>query len=430
MRRRVGSWRRGARAGRVSRCKRWVLVTGLSFLAAVQPGALGRGADTPAGAPKVVSSDPAELAAVKARLAADAGSLRPALDRLVAEAQAALRQRPVSVRDKKKSLPAADPHDYVSFAPYFWPDPAKPDGLPFIRKDGHYNRALVGQGDREHFGELKRAVHALALGYYFTGEARYAEHAVALLRAWFLDPATRMNPHLAHAQAVPGGPDGRAPGLIEFRDMPQLVDALGLLEGSSAWTAADRRAMRDWLGPYYEWLLTNENARAEDRATNNHGTWFDVQVTALALYLGKTVDARRVAERFGERRIAAQVRPDGSQPRELGRADSWGYSVFNVAAMLSMAELAERVGVDLWKFKAADGRSIRAALDYLTPYLDGKRPWPHGGGPDHPVRPAQLAGPLIRAVRGFGPEPYQRLLESLPRSVWESQPDRLLHARR
>ena len=238
-----------------------------------------------------------------------------------------------------------------------------------------------------------------------------------------------MNPNLNHAQAIPGGASGRAAGLIEFRDMPQLVDALGLLEASPAWTAADRQAMRTWLNRYFDWLTTSAIGKGEDRATNNHGTWYDVQVTALALYLGKTADARRVAERFGERRIAAQVQPDGSQPRELGRANSWGYSAFNLTAMMVMADLAERVGVDLWKYRTADGRSIRTALDYLAAFLDGKRAWPHGRDPHYPVKPPALAGPLSRAIRGFGPEPYQKLLEALPRSAWENQRDRLLHGR-
>jgi hypothetical protein len=187
--------------------------------------------------------------------------------------------------------------------------------------------------------------------------------------------------------------------------------------------------MRRWLEQYYQWLTTSRLGQAEDRATNNHATWYDVQVMSLALYLGKTDEARRVAGRFGERRIAAQVRPDGSQPRELGRANSWGYSVFNVRAMMTMAELAERVGVDLWKYRTADGRSIRAALEYLTPYLDRSRKWPHGRDSNHPARPAELAGLLIRAARGLGREPYQKLLEALPRAGWESNPDRLLHHR-
>jgi hypothetical protein len=406
---------------------RWTVALGASLLAAATATS-AQLADKPE-RPKVVSSDPAELAAIKARLAKGPGSLKPALERVIANADKALRQRPLSVLDRKKSVKGADAQDYVSFAPYFWPNPDKPDGLPYVRKDGRRNTKLVAQGDPANFGAIKRAVYALALGYYFTGNEKYAEHAAPLLRTWFLDPKTRMNPNLNHAQAIPGGASGRAEGLIEFRDLPQLVDALGLLEASPAWTEADRKAMRQWLGEYYRWLTTSPIGKAEDGAMNNHGTWCDVQVMALALHLGKTADARRLAEQFGTRRIAAQIKPDGSQPRELGRVNSWGYSVFNVSAMLSMAELAERVGVDLWKYRTEDRRSIRAALDYLTPCLDGGKKWIDGSDKGETARAKSLAGPLLRAARGLDPQAYTKLLEALPRSEWESQPERLLHAR-
>jgi hypothetical protein len=411
----------------MTRIVRWALALGVALLTATAD-SFAQNPDKPAG-PKVVSSDPAELAAIKALLAKDAGDFRPALDRVIANADKALQQKCVTVLDRKKSVDGADGHDYVSFAPYFWPDPDKPEGLPYVRKDGKHNSELVRQGDRVNFGAVKQAAYALALGFYFTGDEKYAEHAAALLRAWFLEPRTRMNPNLDHSQAIPGGVSGRPAGLIEFRDMPQLVDALGLLEASRAWTEADRKAMRQWLGDYYEWITTSAIGKGEDQATNNHGTWYDVQVTALALYLGKVADARRVAERFGERRIAAQVKSDGSQPRELGRVNSWGYSVFNVSAMMTMAELAERVDVDLWKYQTEDGRSLRAALDYLTPYLDGGKKWPGANDKENPVKPESLAGPLLRAARGLDQKAYTKLLEALPRSAWESQPERLLHGR-
>ena len=117
------------------------------------------------------------------------------------------------------------------------------------------------------------------------------------------------------------------------------------------------------------------------------------------------------------------------RPGPPARADSWHYSVFNLTAMMSMAELSERVGVNLWKYQAADGQSIRTALDYLTPYLDGKQKWPRGNSENYPAEPAKLAVPLIHAARGLGPDPYQKSMEALPRSAWESLPDRLLRSR-
>jgi hypothetical protein len=84
--------------------------------------------------------------------------------------------------------------------------------------------------------------------------------------------------------------------------------------------------------------------------------------------------------------------------------------------------------VNLWKYRAADGQSIRTALDYLTPYLDGKQKWPHGNDENYPAEPAKLAVPLIHAARGLGPDPYRKSLEALPWSAWESLPDRLLRS--
>jgi hypothetical protein len=155
----------------------------------------------------------------------------------------------------------------------------------------------------------------------------------------------------------------------------------------------------------------------------------DVQAAALAPYLDRTDDARRIAERFGARRIASQVEPEGRQPRELARADSWGYSVFNVAAMISMAELGERVGVDIWRFRTGDGRSLRAAHDDLTPYLEADRTWPHSRGGSASVPRGQLIGPLLRAARGLGLEPYDRLYRSFPASEREARRERLLYVR-
>ncbi len=405
---------------------RFAVVLAVPFLAtAIAPGA--RGDDKPA-EPKIISSSPKELAAMKAKLLKDPGPLKPALERIIANADKALKQRPVSVLDKKKSVDGADAHDYVSFAPYFWPDPTKPDGLPYIRKDGKTNND-VQQGDKRNFGSIKSAVYALALGYYFTGDEKYADHAMPLLRVWFLEPKTRMNPNFNHGQAIPGTVNGRAAGLIEFRDMPQLIDALGFLEGSASWTALDRAGMRKWLGEYYDWLITSPIGKAEGLATNNHGTWYDVQAMAMALYLDRTDDARRLAEGFRERRIAAQIQADGSQPRELGRANSWGYSVFNVVAMMAMAELAERTDVDLWHYRAKDGQSIRLALDYLASYMDTNKKWTAGGAKEFPIKAESLAGPFQRAIRGLDAKAYTKLLNSLPPTAWQSQPERILHAK-
>ncbi len=43
--------------------------------------------------------------------------------------------------DKSLLAASGDKHDYYSFPPYWWPDPSKKDGMPYLRKDGETNPA-------------------------------------------------------------------------------------------------------------------------------------------------------------------------------------------------------------------------------------------------------------------------------------------------
>jgi hypothetical protein len=342
-------------------------------------------ADAP---PRVFLSDPAALAKAKIQIN---GDLKPALDRLKADADKALQAKPASVMDKKLTPASGDKHDYMSVGPYWWPDPSKPDGLPYINKDGQTNPAR-GNADTD-AGAMGRTVNAattLAQAYYFTGDDRYAAHAAKLLRTWFLDPATRMNPNLNYAQAIPGRVTGRGIGIIDTVNFVPLVDAIGLLHGSKDWTANDQNGMVAWFDAYLTWLQTSRNGLDEAKAKNNHGTWYDAQICAFALFVNKPELARQTAESAKAKRIDVQIEPDGSMPLEMKRTNSLSYTFYNLTAFYNLARLAEHVGVDLWTYQSADGRGLRKATDYLAPYLDAAKPWPgqqisKKGRPDLPT---------------------------------------------
>ncbi|MBB6051613.1 alginate lyase family protein [Armatimonas rosea] len=377
------------------------------------------------GSPVRAQATLAELYTAKASLASPTSALQPVLQRLLDDATKALEQKPLSVLDKKQGLVGVDPHAYVSYAPYFWPNPEKPDGLPFIRKDGKRNAAQVAMGDENNAGAIKRAACTLILADSFKSNPGYLKHAALLLRTWFLDPKTRMLPHLDNGQAIPGGVLGRKEGVIEWRDLTTLLLCLELLDKSPEWSADDQKAMRAWLADYYTWLTTSKIGVAEKKAGNNHGCWWDVQATALALYLGKPDDARKIAEEFKTKRIAEQIQPDGTMPRELERADSWGYSTFNLTAMCALADYAQQVGVDLWSYKTADGRSLRGALEYLLPFAEGSKPWPHENDPTHKVEGSKLVLPLLRASRAFNEPAYAKRAQALGAKTWDTLRDRL-----
>jgi len=315
-----------------------------------------------------------------------AESLRPFLmdlnrldrERVLADADEWMSARIVTVLDKKGSSPSGDPHDYVSYGRYWWPDPSSSNGLPFIRRDGHSNREQIALGDRLRWGRMVDSVETLAQAWALNGDEQYASRAGDWVRAWFVTPSTRMNPSLDYAQVRMGhnGNLGSNWGLIDVRDIVGLIDALRLLRGSAALSGSDQDQVNRWLADYLDWLVTSENGKLERAAPNNHGTWYLYQTIAIARHLGLEAQARELA-REGFARIENQFGPNGSQPLEIVRADGLSYSIFNLEAQFQVAALAAPLGVDLWHYTAPNGASLRRGLEYLSPFNSAPQTWPH-----------------------------------------------------
>lgn len=368
-------------------------------------------AEDPAAARVYHAARPGSLVEAQRRLATGDREIRDAVDTLINEADALLDVPPPTVTAKRLPAPSGDPHDYASLAPYYWPDHSAADGLPYIRRDGRRNPESDDPQftDRGRIGLLGSAMETLGLAWRFTGQKRYAEHAAAFARTWFIDEATRMNPHLRFAQAIRGTNDGRGAGIIEGRDLVDAIDAVTLIDDAGLLSAADHEAITAWAGDYLNWLLESDPGRREGAATNNHGTFFDTQVVQLALVTGRRDLAVGVLRDAGPRRIAAQIEPDGSQPHELVRTKSLGYSAFNLQALCHLATLAEHVDIDLWQYETRDGRSIRRAIEFLVPYMSAPHRWPHEQ--IRPMEQADFATILWRAGIAYRDPSYTSLVE-------------------
>jgi hypothetical protein len=364
--------------------------------------------------PGVFLLDAGQLRSARTAVAASDPRVMPAWTALKAEADQALTLERFSVVDKTTTPPSGDKHDYMTQAPYWWPDPAKADGLPYIRRDGERNPELDRLPDHGAMDKMIAAVSTLALTAYLGGDGRYGAKAADLLRAWFIAPETRMNPSLTYAQFIPGINTGRGIGLIETRGLARLVDAIGLIDSVGALTAPDKTALRDWFVKFGAWMRESPFGIDESNAKNNHGTYYDLQVAAFALFVDRPAIARRVIEGARAKRLDVQVEPDGRQPLELARTRSFSYSVMNVDGLTQLAAIGERVGVDLWGYarKEAKGPAIRDALLYLAPFALGDAKWPHQQIGNLDLQ--SLFPVLRRAAPHYRDAEFRRVVDRLP----------------
>nr|WP_240629319.1 alginate lyase family protein [Pantoea rodasii] len=292
-------------------------------------------------------------------------------------ADRALKQPNPSVIQKGILPPSGSRHDYLSLSAYWWPDPEKADGLPWVRRDGEVNPASKNnQSDGVRLARFTADVQALTLAWYFSGEARYATKAQSMIRTWFIDPATRMNPNLNFAQGVPGRAQGRHTGVLDGRYFStRVVDALRLLQDSPGWRQQDQVALQAWFSDYLDWLQNNTLAQGERDAPNNHGSWYAAQVAGITWYLHQPAVIKQMTA-LAQNKIDGQIRADGTQPLELARTRSFHYSYFNLQALTSVAQLAQRSGAgDLWHYQQQGG-SLLSALDYMAPFSDDDKRWP------------------------------------------------------
>ncbi|MEZ0607099.1 alginate lyase family protein [Fibrella sp. WM1] len=329
----------------------------------------------PASKPATFLIDASLLQASKRAMQQGDATLLAARQTLLATANKALSKPMHSVVEKTKLPPSGNKHDYMSVGPYWWPDSTKANGLPYIRKDGQINPERYAVQDATYLNALCEDVQLLALAYYFSDDETYARRAAELLRVWFLNPDTRMNPNLNYGQAIPGITEGRGIGLIDTRMLAKLVDAVQLIKGTKAWPAADQRALQGWFRSFLTWMQTSPVGKDEEDEHNNHGTYYDFQTVAFALFLDDKPLAQQLIQQKTMPRIQSQLKPDGSQPHELARTLSWGYSLMNLKGFFGLAQLAEAVNIDLWNYQTPDGKSLKKAYQWLIPYAEGEKPW-------------------------------------------------------
>jgi len=364
-------------------------------------------------------------------------------DRVLRLAAEAMKRAPVSLRSAP--LPAfaaktgAVPGDFLSMGDYWWPDPQKPDGLPYIRRDGETNPANF-EDHRRLMREMKDNVAALAAAYAITRDAAYAQRAAEWLRVFFVDPATRMNPHLRFAQAIPGVSTGRGIGIIDTLHLAEIPLAAAAIAGAPGLPPETLPGVQTWFTDYLHWMLTDKNGQEEAATKNNHSVAYWLQVAVFARFTGDATALEQARTTYRNVLLPEQLACDGSFPRELARTKPYGYSIFQADNVALLTDVLSSVGgvadpgshalpsstgvsdpgysqagaSDLWAAQLPDGRSVAQAVAFLAPYLADRDAWPYAKDIAHfegwPVRSPVL---LLGGFR-LGRPDYLALWRRLP----------------
>ncbi|MFV0244968.1 MAG: alginate lyase family protein [Qingshengfaniella sp.] len=271
---------------------------------------------------------------------------------LIADAEAALELGLFSVADKTTLPPSGNLHDYWHPAPYWWPNPLIPGGLPYVRRDG---KRVPGtrmydpesnRYDRTRLQNLFDNTTALALAHAVTGRVEFATRAAQQIHTWFVSLETRMTPHLRYAQVRRGRNrnEGTGTGIIELKDLYYFLDAVRLTENAGVLSGETGDGLRAWLREYLGWLQSSRQGARELAGRNNHGSYYDLQVAAIAAWLGERAVLRDSLVR-AQARIPQQFQRDGRQPEEMRRTTTAHYTCFNLQAWLALARIGRRTGV-------------------------------------------------------------------------------------
>ena len=294
---------------------------------------------------------------------------------IIETAEGYLDSEPVTVTAKVSPRSAGGPNDFYSEGDYWWPDPGNPEA-PYIQRDGQTNPDLF-VADRLAMIRLSRIAGIQTSAWLLTGDARFAESVGRHLEAWFIDPETRMNPHMLYAQAIHGRVTGRGIGIIDTIHLVEVARSVELLAQNEALPDRLVAGVKGWFGEFVEWLTTHRYGIDERNTHNNHATCWVMQVGAFARLAGNEEVLDQCRKRFREI-LSSQMAADGSFPHELGRTKPYGYALFNLDAFLTVAEILSDEQHDLYAYVTPDGKSLRLGAEFLYPYVEDKSGWPYG----------------------------------------------------
>lgn len=286
-----------------------------------------------------------------------------------------LDSEPVTVTSEVSERSAGGPNDFYSEGDYWWPNPEDPDG-PYVQRDGETNPDIF-VADRLAMIRLSQIVGMQTSAYLLTGDDKYASSVGEHLSAWFVNSETRMNPSLNYAQAIKGRVTGRGIGIIDAIHLIEVARSVEILGQNNALPEELSSSVKDWFSNFLVWLTTHEYGLDEMNTKNNHATCWVMQVGAFARLTGNEEVLEFCRNRFKTVLLPNQMAENGSFPLELDRTKPYGYSLFNLDAFMTAAEILSDENHNLYEFITSNGKNMKLGAEFLYPYVMDKSAWPY-----------------------------------------------------
>jgi len=345
----------------------------------------------------------------------------------IEKANSFLTEKPVTVTAAHCERSVGGLNDFYSEGDYWWPDPQNPDA-PYIQKDGQSNPDNFS-AHRHAMVRFSDITATLTSAWLLTGNKKYSGKALEHLNAWFVNPATMMNPNMLYAQAIKGRFTGRSIGLIDAYHLVEVAQSVRVLTDKGGITAEQAAKIKEWFSKFLTWMTTHEYGLKEMEAENNHGTCWVATAASFAMLVGNQSAIDLCTYRFKNVLLPNQMDADGSFPREIKRTKPYGYSLFNMDAFANVARILSTPANNLWEYTTSDGKSLKKGMEYIYPFIADKSKWPFAKDiyiwEEWPVRQSSL----LFAGLAYNNENYINTYLNLPASPTDPEVIRNLPVR-
>ncbi|RXK35016.1 hypothetical protein M231_07719 [Tremella mesenterica] len=291
---------------------------------------------------------------------------------------------PWSVINKSISAHSGDPHDYLSYAVYYWPNCTDVQNTTeltpqevwseciYYQRDGVFNPDIYQVQNVEAVNNLTDFIYLAALAYASTGNPKWSSAINSSLYTFFIDPDTYMNPNLDYAQVVRGRDNlnqtGKHTGVLDLKGMAKLVSGVLILRemGAEEYGKVVDDGLMDWAAKQADWLENSDLGIMEKLSPNNHGTFYYNQLCSLYVLLGNTERVRELLEEYYSTIYQGQIVPSGDQPLESLRTRPYHYRAYNLAAVVTLARIGDYINLQPsgWTRQSGGNSTILDALKY------------------------------------------------------------------